>query len=98
MEFLSFFIIFPIGALLIGGIFLVVAIIRRKVLPYFTAALWFLYGIYEGLMYARILCTGECNIRVDLLLIYPILIIATIAGIISAIRKKPSIREKTTSD
>lgn len=88
MEFLSLFIIFPIGALLIGGIFLAVAIVRRKVLPYITATLWLLYGIYEGLMYARILCTGECNIRVDLLLIYPILIIVTLVGTISAVRKQ----------
>jgi hypothetical protein len=36
------------------------------------------------LMYARILCSGECNIRVDLLLIYPILLIVTIAACVSA--------------
>lgn len=88
LEYLSLFIIFPVGALLIGGIFLAVAIARRKVIPYITATLWFLYGIYESLMYARVLCSGECNIRVDLLLIYPILIIATILGIISVARKK----------
>lgn len=86
MELLSIFIIFPIGALLVGGIFAAVAIVRRKVLPYIAAGLWIMYGIYEGLMYARVICTGECNIRVDLLLIYPILLIVTILGIISALR------------
>jgi len=38
-----------------------------------AAVLWALYGAYEGGMYLRILCGGECNIRVDLLMIYPLL-------------------------
>jgi hypothetical protein len=41
------------------------------------AILWLLYAGYEYLMYARIACSGECNIRVDLLLIYPVLLIGT---------------------
>ena len=39
-----------------------------------TAALWLLYAGYEAAMKARILCSGECNIRIDLLLIGPVLI------------------------
>lgn len=35
---------------------------------------WGGYAVYEYLMYRRVLCTGECNIRVDLLLLYPLLI------------------------
>lgn len=35
---------------------------------------WLLYAGYEFLMYARVLCTGECNIRVDLLLLWPALL------------------------
>jgi hypothetical protein len=41
------------------------------------AGLWLLYAGYEYLMFTRVLCTGECNIRVDLLLIYPVLLVAT---------------------
>ncbi len=33
-------------------------------------------------MQIRVLCSGECNIRVDLLLIYPILLVYSIAAII----------------
>ena len=40
--------------------------------------LWALYAVYEYLMYTRVLCTGECNIRVDLMLIYPGLLGLTI--------------------
>lgn len=42
------------------------------------ATVWALYAGYEYLMYARVLCSGECNIRVDLLLIYPALVISTV--------------------
>ncbi len=40
-----------------------------------ASAAWLLYGAYEYLMYFRVLCSGECNIRVDLLLIYPVLVL-----------------------
>lgn len=45
---------------------------RRAAL--FAGLAWGLYSVYEYLMKARILCSGECNIRIDLLLIYPLLL------------------------
>jgi len=33
-------------------------------------------------MYFRILCSGECNIRIDLLLIYPALLTLTVVAAI----------------
>ena len=87
MELLGLFIIFPAGAVIIGIAFVVVAYLRRKLIPAVVGGIWLLYGVYESLMYARVLCTGECNIRVDLLLIFPVLVVATIAGIVSSIRK-----------
>jgi hypothetical protein len=38
---------------------------------------WGLYAAYETGMQQRWLCSGECNIRVDLLLIYPFLLLAS---------------------
>ena len=49
---------------------------------------WVAYGVYEYLMYRRVLCSGECNIRVDLLLIYPLLLGGTLWYVASAIRAK----------
>lgn len=43
--------------------------------------LWLLYG-----MKLRILCGGECNIRIDLLLIYPLLLIMSFIAIIKIVR------------
>lgn len=59
---------------------------KRRVLLN-LAILWVAYALYEYLMYARILCSGECNIRVDLLLIYPPLLGYTLwVAIAAAVR------------
>ena len=58
-----------------------------------AALIWLLYGVYEYAMYRRWLCTGECNIRVDLLLIYPVIVLVSISAAvvgISAIRRRPA--------
>jgi len=58
-----------------------------------AALIWLLYGVYEYAMYQRWLCTGECNIRVDLLLLYPVLVFVSIPAAvvgISAIRRRPA--------
>ena len=58
-----------------------------------AALIWLLYGVYEYAMYQRWLCTGKCNIRVDLLLLYPVLVFVSIPAAvvgISAIRRRPA--------
>jgi len=58
-----------------------------------AALIWLLYGVYEYAMYRRWLCTGECNIRVDLLLIYPVIVLVSVSAAlvgISAIRRRPA--------
>lgn len=56
-----------------------------------SAILWLLYACYEFGMRQRWLCSGECNIRIDLLLIYPLLIIVSLAALVAGIRamRKP---------
>jgi hypothetical protein len=54
-----------------------------------SAIIWLAYLFYEYAMKFRLLCTGECNIRVDLLAIYPFLIIVSLIGlIIFAVRRR----------
>ena len=36
-------------------------------------------------MKLRILCSGECNIRIDLLALYPVLAAASLAGVVAFI-------------
>ena len=49
------------------------------------ALAWLAYALYEYLMVARVLCTGECNIRIDLLLIFLPLVMGTLSVALKAI-------------
>ena len=57
---------------------------RRR--AWLTACAWALYAAYEWAMHERVLCTGECNIRVDLLLLYPLLLALSAAAVWAAVR------------
>ncbi len=59
------------------------AFARRRRL-FALAALWLAYSGYEYLMFRRVLCSGECNIRIDLLALYPLLAAATL-GVLGAL-------------
>ena len=60
----------------------------RRTAALVAAIAWALYATLETLNKARITCSGECNIRVDLLVIYPVLWIVSIAGIAALFRKR----------
>jgi hypothetical protein len=49
----------------------------------FVAVAWALYAAWEWLVKVR---TPEANIRVDLLLIWPVLLIASIVALVKALR------------
>jgi hypothetical protein len=56
----------------------------RGTSPALAAVAWILYPPYEFWIRSR--CTGECNIRVDLLLIAPFLLVVSILAAISLVR------------
>ena len=62
-----------------------------------SAALWGCYAVYEYLIYARILCSGDCNIRIDLLIIYTVLLMFTAAALVRFLRGKLKKSEKSES-
>ena len=53
-----------------------------------VGGVWLLDAIYETGMRQRWLCGGECNIRIDLLLIYPLLLAGLVAAGISLLRAR----------
>lgn len=61
----------------------------RRLIALLTALSWLSYAGYETMMWLRIWCTGECNIRIDLLLIYPLLLMLTGFSFYSATRRPP---------
>lgn len=80
------FIAYPWAALLPAiGLGLLYRASRRPV-ALTAAVMWLCYAVWETGMALRLLCSGECNIRVDLLLIYPALLLTSLAAIVSAVR------------
>jgi hypothetical protein len=75
---MAFLISQPGIALLAGLLLLVAARLAATGTGTACAVLWLLYGVYEYGMKFRLLCSGECNIRIDLLVIYPVLLVAAI--------------------
>jgi hypothetical protein len=88
MAILTLFIAYPLAALAVFGAFAALAAWRPRLLPVVTALVWAAYAWYEYLIHTRVLCSGECNIRVDLLLIYPILLVLSIWTLVSTFRRK----------
>jgi hypothetical protein len=76
----------PLLALIPLPVLLALFIWSRRRLPLIAALLWTLYLPYELAMKHRILCGGECNIRVDLLVLYPLLIVMSVLAVVSALR------------
>ena len=74
------FIAFPLLAFVVGFVFVVVWRWRGARSAMIAGLLWLIYGGYEYLIQARILCSGECNIRVDLLVIYPLLLLVSVVA------------------
>ena len=72
---------YPVLALAPAVVFGLLFATRKAPLSLAAAAYWIAYTIYEYGMSYRLLCTGECNIRVDLLLIYPVLVALSLASL-----------------
>ncbi len=77
----SIFILHPYLALVPVLIFGLFYFKSKNKLILVTTFLWLLYTIYEELHLLRIVCSGECNIRIDLILIYPTLIVLSIIAL-----------------
>jgi ABC-type transport system involved in cytochrome c biogenesis permease subunit len=54
-----------------------------------AAVAWLAYSAYETGMRLRWLCSGECNIRLDLLAIYPLLLVLSLVALIALMRRRP---------
>jgi hypothetical protein len=77
---------YPILAGAIGIVLLALGRRARRRVAVGAGILWLLYAVYEYGMQRRWLCSGECNIRVDLLIIYPVLLIGLAASGVSLFR------------
>ena len=83
---MSLFIAWPWLALLPGALFAAVYRFTRSRFVALAALVWFAYALYEYSIKRRWTCSGECDIRVDLLLIYPLLVALSVAASIVTLR------------
>jgi hypothetical protein len=86
------FIIAPYLALIPSIIFFYFYFKSKRWVVLIAGILWIVYSVYETGMMLRMLCTGECNIRIDLLLIYPLLIFVSISALVSVFRSRKKIK------
>ena len=89
---MGIFIQYPWLAALIGLLLVGLGQSRGRRSAVVVGIIWLLYAAYETAMRLRWLCTGECNIRVDLLLIYPLLLATTAVAIVNLLRTRRSPR------
>ena len=78
---------YPWLALIPIAIFFVMGAKVRSRFVTGIALLWLIYGVYELLMKLRVLCSGDCDTRMDLLVIYPILLLASVVALAIAVPK-----------
>ena len=77
---------FMLVAALMAALFALVALQRPRPAPFLAVVLWAAYAIYEYFVANGTLCDPNCNIRVDLVLFFPLLGTATFL----ALKKEPS--------
>jgi hypothetical protein len=87
---------YPILAAAVGVVLLGLGWRTRRRIAVGAGVSWLLYALYELGMQRRWLCSGECNIRVDLLLIYPALFAGLVAAGISLLRAWPTNEDQRT--
>ena len=65
---------------------------RRRTLALIGCIAWLAYCAYAWAMQARLLCSGDCNIRIDLLLILPLLLALSLWALIASLRQRRPIK------
>lgn len=81
------FIAYPLAAFIPAAVFLGLYSLKKRRGILVAALCWAGYATLETLNWLRITCSGECNIRVDLLLIYPVLWIVSIVAVVLLFRR-----------
>jgi len=77
---------YPLLAAAIGLVLAGLGRWARRRIAVAVGLIWLLYAAYETGMQQRWLCSGECNIRVDLLLIHPVLLVMSAVAVVSLLR------------
>jgi hypothetical protein len=83
---MAIFIEYPALAAAVGLLLLGLGRWARRRVVIGTGVAWLFYALYEFGMKRRWLCSGECNIRIDLLVISPVLLISLVVAAVGMLR------------
>lgn len=84
---IGIFIEYPQLAAAIGVLLLGLGRLMHRRLAMAAGVMWLLYSLYEFAIKKRWLCTGDCDIRADVVLIYPILLLGTVVAVVNLLIK-----------
>ena len=84
---MEIFIEHPLLAAAIGVLLLGLGGLMHRRLTMGAGIMWLVYSLYEFAIKKRWLCRGDCDIRADLLFIYPVLLLGTGAALVSLLKK-----------
>jgi hypothetical protein len=91
---LAFLIDLPLLALIPSAVLFLLAARARHWLVTAAGLAWLLYAGYEWLMLHRVLCSGDCDIRIDLLILHPALVGLTIIALIVGLTRVRRVDER----
>jgi hypothetical protein len=84
---MAIFIEYPLLAAAIGLLLVGLGRWTHRGLVMTAGVMWLMYSLWEFAIKQRWVCRGDCDIRADLLFIYPILFVGSVAAVVSLLIK-----------
>ena len=84
---MAVFIEHPLLAAVIGILLVTLGRVLHRGLATAAGVMWIMYSLWEFAIKQRWLCRGDCDIRADLIFIYPLLILGSVAALVSLVIK-----------
>ena len=84
---MAVFIEHPLLAAVIGILLVALGRVLHRGLATAAGVMWIMYSLWEFAIKQRWLCRGDCDIRADLIFIYPLLILGSVAALVALVIK-----------
>ena len=84
---MAVFIEHPLLAAVIGILLVTLGRVLHRGLTTTAGVMWLMYSLWEFAIKQRWLCRGDCDIRADLIFIYPLLILGSVAAVVGLVKK-----------
>lgn len=91
MSALSIFSDYPLLALLPAACFFIMGAMSRRPIVWAAGWVWAAFAGYGLLFHKGILCESGCESRIDLLFIYPFLLVISVVAALSALRGRKEV-------